>query len=223
MKKIRDDIYVSLDFDGTITKIDVGNRLFNKFSDGKSEEPVSLWRAGKISSKECFEKECALVKADKEDLIQYALEQEVHPDFIGFHQFLKSLGVGHVILSDGIDFYIKAILDKYGLNIPFYSNRVSFENGTLKPEFPYYEFTCGNCANCKGYHIRRLKNEYSEVIFIGDGLSDRCAVREADAVFAKADLLNFCHANEIECQSYRNFEDIRSYISKLVDGAKQFF
>ena len=46
------------------------------------------------------------------------------------------------------------------------------------------------------------------MIFIGDGLSDLCAVPHADIVYARGDLLNYCREKDINAVEYGNFFDI---------------
>ena len=48
----------------------------------------------------------------------------------------------------------------------------------------------------------------NEVIFIGDGLSDLCALPQADIIFARGDLLDYCRANKIPAFAYKDFYDI---------------
>jgi len=42
------------DFDGTVTKSDVGFRVYTRFGDERWEEINKRWRRGEISSKECL-------------------------------------------------------------------------------------------------------------------------------------------------------------------------
>jgi 2-hydroxy-3-keto-5-methylthiopentenyl-1-phosphate phosphatase len=120
-------------------------------------------------------------------------------------------------LSDGLDFYIKLILRKLGLEkLPFRSNIARFDNGKLKPEFPHYDRGCGNCGNCKKYHLTNLKGAKQKVVYIGDGLSDKCAVQEADFVFAKNDLRKFCVKEGIEHFAFSNFGDVIRIFDKAI-------
>jgi len=208
---------VLVDFDGTITQKDVGALLFNTFSKNKSNKIVSLWLKGKIGSKECLERECELIKITKLLFRKFALSQKIDDQFPTFVDLCNERKIKLVILSDGLDFYIKLILEKYGLEkVPFYSNLTRFENGKLKPEFPYYDRGCGNCGNCKRYHLENLKGAKQKVVYIGDGLSDRCAVQEADFVFAKNDLRKFCVKESIKHFTFRGFKDVIRIFHKSI-------
>lgn len=210
-------VLVLVDFDGTITQKDVGADLFNTYSKEKSQEIVSRWIKGEISSRECLERECQLIDITEAELKKFALRQKIDVKFPAFVDYCKREKHELVILSDGLDLYIKLILEKYGLKeVPFYSNIVNFRNGDLSLEFPFYEKGCGNCGNCKRYHLRRLKGKNKRVIYIGDGLSDKCAVSEADFVFAKKGLRKFCQKDDIRHFPYRNFGDIMRILPDVI-------
>jgi 2-hydroxy-3-keto-5-methylthiopentenyl-1-phosphate phosphatase len=202
---------VLVDFDGTITQNDVGALLFNSYSKEKSKKIVSEWLQGKISSKECLQKECELIEITKKHLKNFALSQKIDEHFCDFVDLCKREKMDLAILSDGLDYYIKLILTKYHLeDIPFYSNTVRFEGKKLIPEFPYYDQGCGNCGNCKKYHLENLRRPNQNVVYIGDGLSDKCAILEADFVFAKKDLKSFCEKEEIDYFEFKDFRDVIS-------------
>jgi 2-hydroxy-3-keto-5-methylthiopentenyl-1-phosphate phosphatase len=214
------DVLILVDFDGTVTQKDVGAALFNTYSKKESHKIVSLWVKGEISSRECLERECRLIKITETELKKFALRQKIDVKFPAFVDYCKRENHRLVILSDGLDLYIKLILEKYGLNeVPFYSNVLNFSNGDLFLEFPFFEKGCGNCGNCKRYHLKRLKGKTNRVIYIGDGLSDKCAVREADYVFAKKDLLEFCKKADIRHFPYRNFGDVIRILPEVISKA----
>jgi 2-hydroxy-3-keto-5-methylthiopentenyl-1-phosphate phosphatase len=208
---------VLVDFDGTITQNDVGALLFNSFSKGKSKKFVSEWLQGKISSKECLQKECELIEITQNQLRNLALSQKIDEHFCDFVDLCKRGKKDLAILSDGLDYYIKLILKKYHLEgIPFYSNIVRFEGKKLVPSFPYYDQGCGNCGNCKKYHLLHLRKPKQKVVYIGDGLSDKCAIGEADFVFAKNDLKSFCDNEKINHFDFKDFEDVISVFQKKI-------
>jgi 2,3-diketo-5-methylthio-1-phosphopentane phosphatase len=203
------DVLVLVDFDGTITENDVGALLFDTFSGNETRKIVGLWVKGLINSKECLQRLCGSVEVSRPDLTEFVLSQKIDGKFRDFVDLCKCRRLRLVILSDGLDFYIKLILEKFGLEkLPFYSNVLGFEDSRLKPQFPYFDQGCGNCGNCKRYHLLHLKRRKQKVVYVGDGLSDRCAVREADFVFAKDDLRKFCATEGIEHYPFRDFGDV---------------
>ncbi|MFQ5864080.1 MAG: MtnX-like HAD-IB family phosphatase [bacterium] len=210
---------VFCDFDGTVAKNDVGNLLFRTFADGRCFDIVNLWKKGVISSKECLTEECRIARVTREELEHFADAQQVDPYFKEFVVYCQKNRIQVEILSDGLDFYIERILKNHGLvpMVNFRSNHLVFVNrNQIRPEFPYYEKGCGKCGNCKGYHIREARTQGKHVIYVGDGLSDRCGAKEADLVFAKRDLLKFCQQNQIPHFEFKDFGEVFNQLKKIL-------
>jgi 2,3-diketo-5-methylthio-1-phosphopentane phosphatase len=214
---------VLVDFDGTIAQNDVGALLFKTFSKAESRKIVSLWLKGEINSRECLQKECELIRISKPDLRKFALSQKIDEKFPAFVDLCNREKITLAILSDGLDFYIELILKENGLGkLPFYSNLLKFEGRKLTPEFPYFDRGCGRCGNCKRFHLKNLRRPSQKVVYIGDGLSDKCAVTEADFVFAKDDLRRFCEKEDIKHYPFHNFGDIIRTFGHHVLGRRRF-
>ena len=210
------------DFDGTAAKNDVGNLLFRTFADNRCLEIVLFWKQGKISSRQCLIDLCKITRVTKKELEQFSNSQELDPYFLELVEFGQQKSIEVEILSDGLDFYIERILSKYKLDaiVAFHSNRLQFLNrNEIVPEFPYYDRGCGHCANCKGDHVRQAKEKIKPVVYVGDGLSDRCGAKEADIVFAKhgRDLLKYCQENQIEHYEFGDFKDVLNKIKLILD------
>lgn len=206
------------DFDGTAAKNDVGNLLFKTFADDRCFEIVQRWKEGKISSKECLTQECKITRITRTELEEFSDAQELDPYFVELVSYCQARNVEVEILSDGLDFYIDRILKKYELDrkVNIHSNRMQFRNGNrIEPEFPYYKYGCGQCANCKGYHVQQA--QVNPAVYIGDGLSDRCGARKADVVFAKQgrDLLRYCQTEKVEYFEFADFSDVLEQIRKM--------
>ncbi|MBD3290397.1 HAD-IB family phosphatase, partial [candidate division KSB1 bacterium] len=172
-------------------------------------QPIDDWKAGLISSKECFSRCCEMTVVTEGQFNEFADQQQIDPYFIEFVKYCDAHGFPITVLSDGMKNYIERILDRYGLgNLTIHSNHLIFENGNkIRPQFPYFGLGCPNCANCKGYHIDTPK-QGELIVYIGDGLSDRCGAKKADIIFAKDDLKTFCIENNISYFEYENFGDI---------------
>lgn len=198
------------DFDGTISTRDVGNRLFNHFSHGKSDEPVARWRADRIDSRQCLLEEVMLIDdLTEEELFEFVDGFEIDPGFGEFVELCRSYSIPLYILSDGLDIYITRLLAKYRLNgVPVLANRARLDHGRLTITWPWLDGSCGFCGNCKGYHIRRLRKPGQKALYIGDGKSDLCAVEAADLIFAKDFLAEYCSRQEIEYLPFDGFSTI---------------
>jgi 2-hydroxy-3-keto-5-methylthiopentenyl-1-phosphate phosphatase len=126
-----------------------------------------------------------------------------------------------VILSDGLDFYVGRILQRHGLKrLPFFANHVDFvkDDGRtrLVPSFPYTDSECDRCANCKRNHMLTLSGDDDIIVYVGDGISDRCPIRYADIVFAKRRLIKYCQEQNITYHEFSDFADVRRRLEEIV-------
>jgi 2,3-diketo-5-methylthio-1-phosphopentane phosphatase len=207
MKKIA----ILCDFDGTVARDDVGSLLFQTFADAKkSRSVVEEWKEGLISSKECLEREAELAEASRDALDHFICRRKLDPYFKDFVDFAKRRGMEIVIVSDGLDYYIEKMLIRTGLaDLDFFANNLHVNEHSLHVKFPYYDMLdCRSCGNCKTYHMEKYKADGYYVVYIGNGLSDRCPSEYADYVFAKGELLNYCRENGVESTAFRNFRDV---------------
>ena len=209
---------VFCDFDGTVTSRDVGYHLFHHFSNGRNEPLVRKWKAGTLSSRDCLQQEAALIRTTAGEVFAYLDTFELTRGFPEFEERCRLSGVPLIIASDGLDLYIEHILKRYGLSrIPVLCNIGRVRDGAVEIEFPYPLGACGRCGNCKGERIaeyRGSRAEDVEVVFIGDGLSDTCAIDQADLLFAKKDLARYCEANNIAYTTFDTFCDITRVLTE---------
>lgn len=200
---------VACDFDGTITQQDLGLATMERFADGDWWAIETRWRRGEISSMECLQEQFGMVSAAEPELRAFYEEVPVDPAFPAFAEACCDAGVGLVVLSDGLDFYIKIVLARLGLGgVPYFANRLVFDRGRLVIEFPHRAADCDMCGNCKRDHVRRLGREYHTVAFVGDGHSDRCVVRHASRVFAKSHLREYCLRERVPFTPFESFADL---------------
>ena len=216
MKKIA----ILCDFDGTVACEDVGNLLFQTFSDAdECLDMVDQWKQGLISSRDCLSREASLARVSREALDHFILQRRLDPYFKDFVDFAGRRGLEVVIVSDGLDYYIERMLLRSGLaHIDFFANALDLNDHCLHVRFPYYDMMdCRSCGNCKTYHMEKYKANGYFVVYIGNGFSDRCPSKYADFVFAKGDLLDFCRKNGVESTEFRNFRDVeRELVSRFV-------
>jgi 2-hydroxy-3-keto-5-methylthiopentenyl-1-phosphate phosphatase len=216
MKKAR-AIRVFSDFDGTISAKDVGASLFNHFSIKKNRGTVQLWIEQKISSRECLWRECSYINASKQELLAALDRIDIRKGFPEFVSFLKTRSIPLHIVSDGLDFYIRAFLARNGFeDLDVHANNANFVNGNLYPSFPYFVKGCGFCGCCKGERIRSLSHNEELTIFIGDGFSDRCALDAADVVFARDDLEALCREKSVDCLPFADFFDVINHVEREI-------
>lgn len=206
------------DFDGTICTVDVGNKVLSHFTKKRWEDVDREYVQGSIGSREAYGKIAPLLKVNPEQLNAYVLKvAKIDPFFSKFYRLAKKKGVDVKIVSDGLDFYIRAIMQKHRLGeIEFYSNSVVFgENDSLIFDFPQSNALCGRCGTCKNKILNDYRLLYENIIYVGDGHSDICPSRCADLVFAKEVLLQKCREEgTTPYQPFDNFSVVSEYLKK---------
>jgi len=210
---------VLCDFDGTISIVDMGNELLNRFTDKGWEEIDRAYCAGEIGSRAAYTQVASLFTGSKAQMLEFVISRErMDPHFPEFYRFCQSKGVDLKIVSDGLDFYIDAILKKNNLqDIEFFSNVTVFQDGNkLSIEFPRMNDECEKCGTCKKGVLRDYRSNYDRVIYVGNGYSDVCPAKDADLVFAKEVLYEKCMQGGTACVHYENFQDILAYLHKTV-------
>jgi 2-hydroxy-3-keto-5-methylthiopentenyl-1-phosphate phosphatase len=201
------------DFDGTISRRDIGHHFFGAFIPDRARwlGLLEQWRLGLISSRECLEHEIALVRADQEDLDTFLDNEGIDPYFKDFIDFCERRGASILVTSDGLDYYIDRLLIRFGLGyLEFNANHLVLSDGAFGGiEFPYFNtMECTRCGNCKRFHLEKLRREGLFTVYVGNGFSDRCPAEHADVVLAKGELLEHCRAQKIEHIPFENFRDV---------------
>ncbi|MEN6330622.1 MAG: MtnX-like HAD-IB family phosphatase [Smithella sp.] len=210
-------ILIISDFDGTISTVDLGSRFIMKFVTSSLEDIEKEFAKGKIGSRIAYEIIAKRLEGSREEILNYVLKiEQLDPYFPEFYSLCKNKDIDVKIVSDGFDFYIKAILSKYNLTeIEYYSNLAVFgADNSFSVEFPERNDLCGRCGTCKSWILNSNRLLYEKIIYIGDGYSDFCPSKFADIVFAKNLLFQRCQQKGIPCIPFKDFSDINTYLVK---------
>lgn len=210
---------IFVDFDGTITKTDVGEALFMEFGDReKVEAIIRNLLSDKISARESWVQLCSTVSDfSKEKFDNFLAGIEIDKTFINFVEYCDSNKFEMYVLSDGFDYYINKIFKRENLNnLTVYSNKLHINKlNHLIPSFPFFDSGCSSSANCKRNHIITHSSDDDYTIFVGDGNSDKYTVQFCDFIFAKDDLLKYCERERITYFPFESFYDVLDRIEQL--------
>jgi len=213
---LKENYVIFCDFDGTITKEDAINKLFETFAEKSWLAIEKSWQDGLIGSKECLEKQLNCIKNISENGLNAFIDQiKIDESFIDFINFVCRNKIDFYIVSDGFDLIISKVLNNYGIkNIKIYSNRLEHKNNKL---IPYFDFHCADCNTkaglCKCNVIKENHNS-KKIIYIGDGLSDICAAKFADILFAKNKLMEYAELIDMNHTPFSVFGEILSILQK---------
>lgn len=212
------DKFYFIDFDGTITKQDSLDLLFEKFASKEWRDYDKMWENGEIGSLKnlTFAFSTFDITKNKLDFIVDLIE--VDTSLYDFLIWLNKNNYGYMIISEGIDYIIKNVLlknapkdfnldllnnlnissNKFSRNTIIFANKKSNDCNCISD--------CNICSNCK-YNI--TKNiQAKEKIYIGDGLSDRFGILNCDLIYAKKKLSKYCIENNIEFKKQINFDSL---------------
>jgi 2-hydroxy-3-keto-5-methylthiopentenyl-1-phosphate phosphatase len=203
------------DFDGTIAQVDVTDVILSEFADPAWHEVEEEWVQGRIGSRECLKRQMALVDASAKQLDALIDAVPLDPHFAEFHALTRERGIPFYVVSDGFDYVIRRVLRNCGVDgellngSHLFSSAMGVRDRRVEVDFPHWPEVCiHGCATCKPEVMRRVRGRNRPVIFIGDGLSDRFAVEEADVVFARDKLLEYCREHRLACSAFETFGEI---------------
>lgn len=210
---------VLCDFDNTISTSDVTDTLLQHFGMPGHEELENDWVAGKIGSKECMSGQIGLLNASFDELNDCLQQITIDPYFPQFVKTIQQHNIDLHIVSDGLDYAIDTILQRYGLaSIPIYANRlIQTGERSWKLEFPYESADCKKkSGHCKCIHTRQQAGHSRRIIYIGDGASDYCVSHQTDWVLAKNSLIDYCHENRLKHSPIQSFRDAEKLLPELL-------
>jgi 2-hydroxy-3-keto-5-methylthiopentenyl-1-phosphate phosphatase len=205
-----------VDFDGTVTKTDLLDTIAGRFGDPVVYQEVEDGlHGGRMSLREVITREFRPVTKPLAEVVEWELENvELRP---GFHELValaKERGWRVVIVSSGFHELIEPILEREGLEVELHANRVDPRPDGWVVDWRYDE-SCESCGeSCKRSIARRLAGG-GEIVYVGDGYSDRCAAEAADAVFATRGLARYLEERGLP---FEPFDDFHQVAAKLRDG-----
>ena len=201
---------VLTDFDGTVTRKDVAEDILREFAPPEWWDIEEEHRTRKIGTREAMVRQFELVRATQEEMIRFV---DAHVQLDGtFPPFVASCrrrGIPVEIVSEGLDFYLAHLLDKWGVELPVRTNHATVEEGRVRIPDPYADPTCDLCGTCKLRRLFDLRVAGYRVAYVGDGHSDLCPAVEADEVFAKKELADLCREEAIEFIPFDTFADVQ--------------
>jgi 2-hydroxy-3-keto-5-methylthiopentenyl-1-phosphate phosphatase len=200
---------VQCDFDGTVTEKDVSFFLLDAFAQGDWRRLLQEYKEHRISVGEFNTKSFAMVKADKAALLEGLKGKvKVRAGFQELVNYLLKKDFRLVIVSNGLEFYIKAVLKGLGLeNIEVHAAQASFHPEGMKVQYVGPDGKRLEDDFKEAYIKSFLKLGYS-VIYVGNGDSDFAPAKYAHHVFATGDLLAYCRENNLDYKPFETFIDV---------------
>jgi len=226
------DIVIFSDFDGTIFMQDTGHILFDAFGCGEEKRKVldEQIKSGERTFKDVSEQMWDSLNVPFEDgfdLMKGALD--IDPAFREFHDYCLKKSIPFNVISAGLKPVLRRVLDEFlgdkGRHIEIISNdaEISEDGSEWKPIWRH-DTPLGHdkAATIKEYRSTASSDSEDDqgpmVVFIGDGVSDLPAAREADVLFARKGLRleEYCLEHRIPYIGFETFKDIQNDIERIV-------
>ena len=207
---------IQCDFDGTIIRNNLSILLREKYAGGDWQKIDYDYLHGHLTVEQSNKLQFALIKEPKERLQAFVRQHvDLRPGFVEFVRFCQESAIPFAIVSSGLDFYIEPVLAEIGMpGLELHCGRTSFSHDGI--DVAYYDPE-GNVINqgFKKKYLTWLKKRGENIIYLGDGLSDLEAARQADYVFAKGHLLELLDTHSIERSAFSDFYDLLSQVRLL--------
>lgn len=222
----------SPDFDGTIFMQDTGHTLFDNFGCGAERRAIlaKQMETGERTFREVSDELYASLDVPFEDgfeVMKTALE--IDPDFQQFHEFCVNNSIPFNVISAGLKPVLRRVLDHFiGENMSKHIEIVA-NDAKIAEDGSKWEAVWRHDTDL-GHDKAQSINEYREtaalqsdngtiplIVFIGDGVSDLPAAREADVLFARRGLRleEYCIENKLPFISFDTFADIQREVIKI--------
>jgi 2-hydroxy-3-keto-5-methylthiopentenyl-1-phosphate phosphatase len=197
------------DFDGTITPTQTMDLLYSRFA-GCGMKFARQWEQGEISTAEEIRATFNTVTASRKELERVLATIEIDPGFHSFYEFAQERGYQLAILSDGFEWYIKFILERHGVTgIPIYANRIHFDEGGFRFEFPWGHEDYPMRGVSKTHIAHRYRTNGNKIVYIGDGRSDTEVIHAVDLLYARGWLAQHCRELNIDSIEFNTWDDLR--------------
>jgi 2-hydroxy-3-keto-5-methylthiopentenyl-1-phosphate phosphatase len=206
------------DFDNTIVNIDTAAFALNRFAEPSWKNIEARFEAGNISFEDSIREEYAMINAP-ENVILNELDKvaSLRPHFDDLLGYCKKNDLPFTVVSAGLEFSIRHFLNQDDwLNfIEIYAPKAEYTGHSYRVSFP--KFFDESSINFKHDLVKYYRKRGNRVIYIGDGLGDFPAAKEADLRFAIKDskLAEACLKANITCSEVADFHVIDE-VSKFI-------
>ncbi|PSS20637.1 hypothetical protein M430DRAFT_139321 [Amorphotheca resinae ATCC 22711] len=221
------------DFDGTIFMQDTGHILFDAHGCGSARRNIldEQIKSGERSFRDVSEEMWGSLNIPFEDGFE-VMEQtlEIDPDFQHFHKFCVDNNIPFNVISAGLKPILRRVLDTFlgeeqAKHIEIVANdaQIKEDGSEWKPIWRHDT----ELGHDKALSIAEAREEAELacedgtiplIVFIGDGVSDLPAAREADVLFARKGLRleEYCIENKIPYIGFDTFADIEKEVKKIM-------
>jgi len=212
-------LLIACDFDGTITQRDTLHVIVETYG------AVNLWaeleprlQSGEITVEQAMKEEFAAVYATPAQVREAVREHApVRPGFSDFVRWCEQAGHRLVIFSNGFRSVIGPVLHDAGLgHLEVVAHDAVFSVAGCRLIWSERGTRCELCGRpCKRQPLReRWHGE--QLVYLGDGISDRCVSLLADVIFARDGLAEHLAGEGVAYVPFDDFHQIQAHLEARV-------
>jgi 2-hydroxy-3-keto-5-methylthiopentenyl-1-phosphate phosphatase len=189
-----------LDWDGTVTDVDILNVVITTFGDERIYEQTEGELGRRLTLNEVIAIETETVTAQLGDVVAWVREHARVRPGLG-----ELAGAYHpVIVSSGFHELIEPVLAREGVALEVRANRLDPRPEGWRALFRSDE-PCPVCGEpCKRADVAGL----GPFTYVGDGFSDRCVALAASRVFARDGLADYLAARDVPFEPFDDLYDV---------------
>ena len=221
-----------LDFDGTIFMQDTGHVRFDNFGCGSKRREVldEQIKTGERTFRDVSEEMWGSLNVPFEDGFEVMEKSlEIDSDFRTFHKYCIDNDIPFNVISAGLKPVLRRVLDTFlgeeeSSHIDIVANdaEIAADGSEWKPVWRHDT----ELGHDKALSIQEARAEAEMacedgsiplIVFIGDGVSDLPAARQADVLFARRGLRleEYCVENDIAYIPFDTFADIQRELERI--------
>lgn len=205
-------MHIYCDFDGTITAQDTTDAVLRELARPEWEPLEAAWVAGQITAAECMRRQIALIQGDDAALEEVLNRIDLRTGFASFARWCRDEDLPLIVVSDGVDFMIRHVLNRHGLGyLPVFANQLSGRPDSRILDQPWASSACTNRSGVCKCRVTRAGSP-QPLVYVGDGRSDFCIAEEADLLFARSTLARHCVDQGLAFIAYDSFGDVQRYL-----------
>lgn len=205
-------LLIAVDFDGTITLRDTLHVIVDAHGRrGAWDELQPDLRSGRITVEQAMQQQFSTVTASHDEVAALIRSDVgVREGFTDLVAHAADEGHRLVVMSAGFRSVIDLVLGDIGLgHLEVVANDAVFSaEGCQLVWGPDRGDVCVLCDRRCKRHAIRMRHRGEAIVYVGDGISDRCASQMADVVFARDDLAEHLSGCGVAFTPYEDFHEV---------------
>ncbi len=209
-------LIVQCDFDDTITVGNVSAALREAFGPENWREMEEDYAAGKLSVEQSNIRQFGLMKASRAEIEEFVRgDVVIRYAFDEFVDYCQGEDVRLVVVSSGLDIYVKTAIDSLGFDrLEVHAGETCVTPQGLR--ISYSDPTgAAITVGFKDSYVSHFKAQGYTVVYIGDGLSDHAPAALADYVIARDTLAEHMEALGAPHFRFESFAEVGKHVEEI--------